>query len=329
MGDLALVGLGGNLGDRAATLDRAVDDLGAATGVGVRAVSTYHTTTPVGGPGGQGAFLNAAVLLETTRDPAALHHLLLDIERHAGRTRDVRWGARTLDLDLILFGDRVIDTTELAVPHPRMAVRRFVLAPMAEIAPDAIDPMTGRTILGLLRNLDRRPGYLAIDARPGSDPLAEVADRVADALGGRALGLPEPTVRHVGIEGRLNAVLDRAALAGGLLDEAVRDRAGPGWIVSRFCMPIDRLRLSTSLAIEACRRPDRTSPDRLNPWARRVTPDPDARADHPTFCVLRGWGWSGRAELAGRIGAPIIVPEASDPDAIVTEILAACASCRP
>ena len=182
MGDFALIGLGSNLGDREATLDRALVALDAATGVGVRALSAYHATAPVGGPGGQGAFLNAAARLETNLKPAALHRLLREIEHRAGRTRDVRWGARTLDLDLILFGDRVIDTPELSVPHPRMGVRRFVLAPMAEVAPDAVDPMTGRTIRELLRNLDRRPGHLTIDTHPSS-ALSAVAARVADSLG--------------------------------------------------------------------------------------------------------------------------------------------------
>ena len=85
-------------------------------------------------------------MLETTLDPLDLLHVLQAIETRFGRVRTVRWGERTLDLDLLLFDDRIIDTPELTVPHPRLAERRFVLEPLAEIAPEAVDPVTKRTI---------------------------------------------------------------------------------------------------------------------------------------------------------------------------------------
>src|SRR3712207_3797775 len=113
----ALIGLGSNLGDRRAILDAAGAALAATPGVVVRAVSSYHQTEPVGGPGGQGAFLNAAAVLTTTLDPHALLGLLREIEARAGRTRSVRWGERTLDLDLLLVYGRRIDTPELSAPH--------------------------------------------------------------------------------------------------------------------------------------------------------------------------------------------------------------------
>jgi 2-amino-4-hydroxy-6-hydroxymethyldihydropteridine diphosphokinase len=150
MGTLALIGLGSNLGDRKAQLDAAVAALAEAPGVVVRAVSRYHETAPVGGPEGQPNYLNAAAAVETTLDPLDLLHVLQAIEHRAGRVRTVRWGPRTLDLDLLLFGDRIIETGELQVPHPRMAERLFVLAPLAEIAPGAVDPVTGRTVAELL-----------------------------------------------------------------------------------------------------------------------------------------------------------------------------------
>jgi 2-amino-4-hydroxy-6-hydroxymethyldihydropteridine diphosphokinase len=150
MGTLALIGLGSNLGDRKTELDAAVAALAQAPGIDVRAVSRYHETAPVGGPKGQGDYLNAAAAVETTLEPLDLLHLLQEIERRGGRVRTVRWGPRTLDLDLLLFGDRVIATAELQVPHPRMAERLFVLEPLAEIAPGAVDPVTGRTIAELL-----------------------------------------------------------------------------------------------------------------------------------------------------------------------------------
>jgi 2-amino-4-hydroxy-6-hydroxymethyldihydropteridine diphosphokinase len=150
----ALIGLGSNLGDRKSLLDAAVAALAATDGVQLRAVSSYHGTAPVGGPPGQGDYLNAAAAIDTTLEPLDLLHRLQEIETRAGRVRSVRWGERTLDLDLLLFGDRVIATEELRVPHPRMALRRFVLAPLAEIAPGAVDPVTGRTIRELLADLD-------------------------------------------------------------------------------------------------------------------------------------------------------------------------------
>jgi 2-amino-4-hydroxy-6-hydroxymethyldihydropteridine diphosphokinase len=162
MGTLALIGLGSNLGDRKAQLESAVAALAATPGVALRAVSPMHETAPVGGPGGQGTFLNAAAAVETTLDPEALLATLHAIELRGGRVRTERWGERTLDLDLLLFGDAVIDTPGLRIPHPRMAVRRFVLAPLAQVAPSAVDPLTGRTIAELLANLDRRPSCLVL-----------------------------------------------------------------------------------------------------------------------------------------------------------------------
>ncbi len=163
MGRLALIGLGSNLGDRKAILDGAVERFRQMPEVLVQSVSNYHETAPVGGPVGQGPFLNAAAALETTLEPMALLHRLQQMESSAGRVRSVRWGERTLDLDLVLFGDEIINTPELKVPHPRMGVRRFVLVPLEEIAADARDPLTGRSIRELRANVDRRPSYLALE----------------------------------------------------------------------------------------------------------------------------------------------------------------------
>jgi 2-amino-4-hydroxy-6-hydroxymethyldihydropteridine diphosphokinase len=190
MSTLALIGLGSNLGDRCAILDGAITALAETSGISVRAVSTYHETAPVGGPAGQGAFLNAAAALETTLDPFAVARRLHEIEQIAGRVRVVRWGERTLDMDLLLFGDEIIDTPELVVPHLGMAVRGFVLAPLAEIAPDAIDPMSRRNIAELLLNVERRPSYVAV---PNAPP--RVFRRLAEALSAAGLsqGCPDDT----------------------------------------------------------------------------------------------------------------------------------------
>src|SRR4051812_10422133 len=146
MSTLALIGLGSNLGDRKATLEAAIALLRESPGITVRAVSSFQETEPAGGPAGQRAFLNAAASLDTTLDPASLLRRLREIEERLGRVRTVRWGERTLDLDLLLFGDSIIDPPGLTVPHPRMAVRRFVLAPLAEVAPEAVDPLTRLTV---------------------------------------------------------------------------------------------------------------------------------------------------------------------------------------
>lgn len=155
----ALIALGSNLGDREANLRAALAHLAADGRVRVVAVSRLVETDPVGGPP-QGRYLNGAAIVETDLAPAALLAAMLDAERAAGRRRDpaghaVRWGPRTADLDLLLADDLVIDTPDLVVPHPRMAERRFVLAPAAEIAPDWVHSVLRRTMAALLEDLPR------------------------------------------------------------------------------------------------------------------------------------------------------------------------------
>ena len=157
MPSLACVGLGSNLGDRRATLEGAIAALARTSGVHVQKVSSFHETEPVGGPPGQGKYLNAVAVIETDFDAHGLLRVLEGIEAQFGRIRSVRWGERTLDLDLLLFGDEIISTLELTIPHPRLRVRRFVLEPLAEVAPEAVDPVTKRTIADLLAALEEGP----------------------------------------------------------------------------------------------------------------------------------------------------------------------------
>jgi 2-amino-4-hydroxy-6-hydroxymethyldihydropteridine diphosphokinase len=98
-------------------------------------------------------FLNAVAWLETDLEPVPLLHILQEIENRFGRQRKVRWGERTLDLDLLLFDGRIIDTPELCLPHPRMRTRRFVLAPLVEVAPEVVDPETSRPFAAILAEL--------------------------------------------------------------------------------------------------------------------------------------------------------------------------------
>jgi 2-amino-4-hydroxy-6-hydroxymethyldihydropteridine diphosphokinase len=149
---LAYVGLGANLGPREITLLRAVDLLAETEGVEVRAVSQLRETAPVGLVE-QPLFLNGAVALDTTRSPRELLDRLLEIERGLGRVRDVRWGPRIVDLDLLVYGDRQLDEPGLRVPHPRLHERRFALEPLAELDPDLVIPGRG-PVSELLAALD-------------------------------------------------------------------------------------------------------------------------------------------------------------------------------
>ena len=130
----AYLGIGSNLGDRLAHLQLAVDDLATADGVDVVAVSPVYETVPVGGPA-QPDYLNAVVAVDTDRTPRALLELAHAIEAHGKRLRTVRWGPRTLDVDLLLVGDERVDEPDLVVPHPRMTERAFVVVPLADLDP--------------------------------------------------------------------------------------------------------------------------------------------------------------------------------------------------
>lgn len=145
----AYVAVGSNLGDRWGKLAAAARGLRAEERIALVRASRVFDAAPMGPP--QPRYLNAALELETELPGAALLAALRRVERASGRVRGgVRWSARTLDLDLLLLGDQVIRTVELVVPHPGLASRRFVLAPLAELCPGRIVPGTGRTVAELL-----------------------------------------------------------------------------------------------------------------------------------------------------------------------------------
>jgi len=148
---LVAIALGSNMGDRDAHLDFALARLSHFL-TDLRSSQRYDTA-PVDVVGDQPRYLNAAVVGRTTLGATDLLRAMQDIEQARGRERPYRNAPRTLDLDLLLYGDAVLSTPALLVPHPRFRERRFVLAPLAEIAPDLVDPVTGRTILELLEQL--------------------------------------------------------------------------------------------------------------------------------------------------------------------------------
>ena len=147
---IAYIGIGSNIGDRKANCRKAIELLSEAGSV--TAVSSLYRTEPVGFKE-QEDFINAVAMVETARTPEELLAVCRSIEDRLGRTRGLRWGPRTADLDILLYGDRVVNLKDLQIPHPQMALRKFVLAPLAEIAPGALHPVLQKTASELLRDL--------------------------------------------------------------------------------------------------------------------------------------------------------------------------------
>ena len=173
----ALIGLGSNWGDRAAMLEAAVDRINRLPKTRISRVSRWLETRPAGGLPGQPPFLNGAAVVETLLGPRVLLSRLQSIEKQLGRTSDQRWAPRVIDLDLLLFGSRSIQSPALSLPHPRMAWRRFVIEPAAEIAPQWVHPLIGWTLAKLRAHLDQSlPLVMITGPRPAA--AAELARRL-------------------------------------------------------------------------------------------------------------------------------------------------------
>jgi 2-amino-4-hydroxy-6-hydroxymethyldihydropteridine diphosphokinase len=237
----ACIGLGSNQGDRRDSLRRAVEMLAAVPGVEVVRQSSLYETAPVGGPPGQGPYLNAAVIIRTTLPPRDLLAVLLDVEARLGRVRTVRDGPRTIDLDLLLYGDFVLDTPELVVPHPRLHERLFVLEPLAEVAPGGVHPRLQQSVAQLRAAL---VGVAPFGPTPGRELTGLRALVTGSSSGiGRAIvlelaaagadvlvhGRQEQAVEEVVGEARLHGVRAEGLLAD-LADEAAcTDLAERAW----------------------------------------------------------------------------------------------------
>jgi 2-amino-4-hydroxy-6-hydroxymethyldihydropteridine diphosphokinase len=219
MAALAFIALGGNLGDRRSFLDRALAQLRDRPGIEAVRVSSIFETAPVGGPAGQGPYLNAAAELRAGLAADELLDVLLDVERGLGRVRGERDGPRTIDLDLLFYDDLVRSDDRLTIPHPRLHERLFVLRPLAEIAPGFVHPVSKRTIADLLAD---RLGLRSFGPSPGRE-LAGSRALVTGSTGGigRAVALELAAAgADVIVHGR------RSRAAGEETATAVRIRGG-------------------------------------------------------------------------------------------------------
>ena len=154
----AYLGLGSNLGDKEGYLNQAIKELDNGRDCQVEKVSPYLVTEPYGGVE-QDDFLNACLRLKTLLSPHELLDRLHEIEQHAHRERLIHWGPRTLDLDILLYDDEILETEDLVIPHVEMPLRDFVLKPMCDIAPYKRHPLLGKTMMQLLKELEQKDCY--------------------------------------------------------------------------------------------------------------------------------------------------------------------------
>ena len=150
---LAYIGFGSNIGDRLVHIQNAIRALSKTEGITLRKISSIYKTDPVGYEA-QAQFLNGVAAIQTDLPPLSLLHILKDIETAVGRRQRIRWGPREIDLDILIYGDLCLQTEKLIIPHPEMHRRRFVLAPLAEIAPNLVHPVFQETVQSLLEHLE-------------------------------------------------------------------------------------------------------------------------------------------------------------------------------
>lgn len=328
-----LIGIGANLGDRASTVSRAVQRLEKSEGVTLLAQSRNFETEPIGGPAGQGAYLNAAALIETSLAPEPLLELLQQVESELGRQRLVRWGARSIDLDLLLYDQLELATPRLVIPHPRLAVRRFVLEGAAEIAGEMVHPSIGWTIERLWRHLAQALSYAAIAGPPGagktwlaeqlaSSPLRRCITDVSPA------SIAAAVERSPAAESSGRAVHTEIEFLAGRQRLLSRDRWPPGgdWAISDFWFD-QSLAWSAALdakgqsAVQAAWR--RMQPDVVPPKLLIVLEAPPGRDDVARDMSVALDALSRRPEIG-----PVLRLRADDQNAMLQEASAALAAMR-
>ena len=339
-----LIGCGSNQGARREQLDRAIELLGGMPGITIRAVSRHRETRPIGGPPDQEPFLNGACLLETELGPHELLGVLAAVENTLHRDRTERWGPRTLDLDILLYDQLVLDNVvvdrvALTIPHPRMTTRRFVLEPAVEIAPLLRHPLAACTLRDLLDNISKPHLHVAVVGVPGSG-AAEVAAAIADATMARLVHAPAA----VPLAGQAAPTGAAASWASALKACAAPLRAStwpddPHGTVSDYWLGTLLVAAEGALAGAALARfaeehaatvaatvaPDvaiflRLSPaarSRLGPAPRGDTPEAEHLQDRLLARLRCGKGSDASRPLA------VVVIEADDPSRAIDEAIAA------
>ncbi len=231
-----LIGLGSNVGNRVTLLDQAIDQICGCPQNTLRGVSRYHEMPPIGGPAGQGPFLNAAIRITTELSPEQLLAQLRVVERDLGRKRLERWGPRSIDIDVLLYDLLIMATVQLELPHPRMAVRRFVLEPACEVGADMLHAPTGWTLQQLLARLDEPPCYVAVccaDQRPSTALVAAATER----LGARRLSVDLESAGPTTAEtppAALRQALELVTRQSDLLESVKANRVQQGLLLSDF-----------------------------------------------------------------------------------------------
>jgi len=342
----ALISLGSNLGDRAATLASALAALEATPDVRVVRASKFFETSPVGGPGFQEPFLNAAAILETTLEPEALLDVLQRVENDHGRVREEHWGPRTLDLDLLTYDDLVLHTPRLTLPHPRMTYRKFVLDGLLEIAPHDRHPLIGRSYVDLLKHLETTPNYVAFvgPSTGAADFRSQFAAEAADCGGAK---LVEATPSDVPAFAELAASpsLDMATRVKFLkariatIQESLQE-AGDKWIVDDGWLAAELMALARRTSLSEHRTSLKERRSRAEEWMSALGElIKDARGldafTPKLLAVLRGKNESPQAAIdsfkqwpLGVDLPPIVDLDYSDRERALTEFAAALEAAR-